>query len=573
MLRALAISLGLAQAAQGSGFPAPFETLELHGQGGRWLDEKDPTLLLPVGSWARVRLSRSIDSDAGTLSFSIRPEPAGWEGQSHVFLSLAWPGGNPGYLAAAEGWWEPGGAGTLFMVLNNQFASCDAVGGRQYRWFRPGTWSRVTATWRAGAEGGLSLYVDGRKVCSRKGSVPRGIRSGTELYIGSDRGAADQRQRASGFSIRGLSLARDAVTEEQAWAQVRAKATSTRFTWLDGFLDERQDVPVVPTRIAVFDEDRHWLDGRQDIDRLVARLRSAHVDTYVPCIWDGQSIAARSGRFPVEPRFAAAVADGFDPLAYLVASAHAAGIRVKLWFDVTRHVGPGALDRYAAGAPANAFNVHDAEFRTFIAEGIVESYSRYAADGLNLDYVRSQGECALPGCEAEYGRRYSRSLAGDHRSMLAGNRIDSLAGWNAGAVEDVLVRVRAALNARGRKDELSVDTVPFDHERVHEGVDAVRWLDQGLVDRIYHMAYGNPFDVLAVDHSARALGCERLSVLVQDYEMVGDRAVDYDGTQLDQVLRLAAASWPGCEVGLYHYPHLADGQLHVLSQRAATVGR
>lgn len=339
-----------------------------------------------------------------------------------------------------------------------------------------------------------------------------------------------------------------------------------RAGWIDGFLDDRPVAKDAKTEVAVFDEDRHWLAGNASVDHMLERMKLAGVQTYVPCVWDGHTAAAASSMLPMEARFAEALKAGSDPLAYLIMRAHALGIRVKLWFDVSRHVGPDALDRFAVGSPPNAFNVHDPEFRQFIARAISESYQHYDADGLNLDYIRSQGECSLVRCEEEYRSRSGRSLVDDHVEMISGRKIPELMLWNAEPISDLLAHVRSEVSGRQRSTEISVDTIPNDHERLHEGVDVQGWLRLGLVDRIYYMAYGDPFDVVSVDQASHELGCDRLSVLVQNYEDVGAEIVDYDGPLLDQILHLARASWPGCEIGLYHYPHLTDSQLQAISR-------
>jgi hypothetical protein len=110
-----------------------------------------------------------------------------------------------------------------------------------------------------------------------------------------------------------------------------------------------------------------------------------------------------------------------------------------------------------------------------------------------------------------------------------------------------------------------VATVPLDPQRLHEGVDAVGWVRDGLVDRVYYMAYGTPIDVDAVSRAWHTIPANQLTVLLQNYRMVGDRAYNHSGSLLIDYARLLSSRWPGSSMGLYHFPHLDESQVEALS--------
>jgi hypothetical protein len=558
-------SAGSADARQ-AGFRTPFTHLELDGVGGAWSYEAGPVLRLPEGARARARLSKRLHTDKGSLSFRVRPLGADWRHRSHTFLSMAWAGKAGGYLAVSQGWWEPNGASTLYFILDNQqFAFCDSFGGNRYEWFAAGRWTYIEATWTSGSPGRLALYVDGQKVCSRDMAIAGGVESGALLHVGSDEGATDNRGRPAGFEIRDLHYAAAEATPEEAFERYRESANGDEQAWISALLRDKPAAGHDRPGIEVMDEGRHWLAGRAAIDQTIDRLERAGVGTYIPCVWDGESAAVKSRLLPVDPRFEASLRAGDDLLAYLIERAHEHGIRVKLWFDVVRQARRGVLDRYAVGAPAVAFNVQDAGFRQFIPKAIADAYLGYSADGLNLDYVRSLGICGSETCMEDYRRRYGRDLEADHAAANGGADRPTLAEWNGDPVRRILQDLATRISAARPGTETSVDAVPFDHDRVHEGVDAAGWLAGRLIGRVYHMAYGNPIDMAGVARSRAAFGCDAMSVIVQDYRMIGERAVDHSGRLLTQVLDLAASEWPGCNVGIYHYPHLTDSQVEALS--------
>jgi hypothetical protein len=523
------------------------------------------TLSLPGSTSRELSLIRPLESGAGTLEFWIRPHWAQEDKRSHVFLTATWSGQDQSYLAVSRGWWEPEGAGALYVILSNQdFAFCESFAGARLNWFKQSEWTQIAVTWSAGSPGLLRLFADGIKVCERKTNIPAGRRTGSSLLIGSDEAATDQRHRVADFDLRDLESLPRAASETEIYARYMAQQPGSTDKWLRSLIPAESPAPVL-SDLIVFDEDRHWATSRLEAERTVSRLKRAGVSTYVPCVWDGQAALMQSRFLPALPSVQANIKAGRDPLRYLIAAAHREGIRVVLWFDVTRRPVVTLWPQFAAGAPSGAFDIQDAGFRDFISKSISEAYLDYDADGLTLDYIRSMGECQSSECAASYRKFTGRTLSSDWQEVLKGKDVLPLQRWNESAVRSVVAAVAAGVRQRRPGTPIAVAAVPLDHQRLHEGVDAVSWVRDGLVDRVYYMAYGTPIDVDAVSRVWRAIPASQLTVLVQNYRMVGDRPVNHSGFLLVDYARLLSSMWPGSSMGLYHFPHLNESQVEALS--------
>ena len=252
----------------------------------------------------------------------------------------------------------------------------------------------------------------------------------------------------------------------------------------------------------------------------------------------------------------------YDPLTYLIEVAHGEGIAVHPWFIVARNPGGSALpDSYAAGAPPGSFNVHNAEFRSFIVALVTDVARRYAIDGVNLDYIRAIGPCSSEECLAAYGKAYGRSLTQDWKAQEAGQVVPSVIEWNRTAITDIVSRISSGVRRLKPNAVLSIDTVPFDHSRQHQGLDEERWLRAGLIDDLFDMSYEDPIDISTLDHAMTAFTPARQVVVVRDYDVFGGAVVDRSGAVMGDYVRLIRTRWPGAGVAFYHYPHLSSEQV------------
>lgn len=531
------------------------ETIQLPGN----------VLSLPGAVHVALDFSQPLSSSSGSVVAWIKPMWNKSDARSHTILSFRWQGEDSSYFALSQGWWEPAGDRKLYFVLSNRdYAFCYMPGEFDYDIFIPDQWTMVAATWSAGHPGYVRLYVDGRQVCERRSDFTGTRQSKSVLYVGSDEGATDRRERASDFVIRDLRTYPQVLSETQIFDRYRQEGGEPHRKWVRAILANNSvSEPLNEPRI-MFDEDAHWGASRFEIEKTIKKLKLAGINTYVPCVWNGGQALFNTSKVPLAKSYQAQLSDTYDPLRYLIEVAHREGIAVILWFDVVRRDGSFLPAEYYQGAPVNAFNVHDSGFRSFIVGLISEAVAHYDIDGINLDYVRSMGVCSSSRCEAAYRKEYGRSLRQDWQEQESGKTIPSLVQWHGNAVSAIVYAVADSIRAIKPRLHISVDTIPFDHSRRHQGVDVSAWLAKGAIDSVVYMAYEEPLDIDRITQAWRAIPPGKLVVLIKNFDLIGGEAVDHPGEVVADYVRLTRVQWPEAGVGFYHYPHLSWDQVDVL---------
>lgn len=511
----------------------------------------------------------ALRTKSGSLIAWVMPLWEKNDGNSHTFVTLRWQGADQSYLALSQGWWEPAGSRKLYFVLSNQdFAFCEMPGQFDYSIFVKHQWTMLAASWAAGKPGYVRLFVDGEKICERRIDFDPGRRAAGRVFIGSDLGATDQRDRAADFLIDRLEFSQASLTEGEIRDRYQRGGGSAARKWVDALLDEQsRRSPRRETR-AMFDEDTHWVASRAETDQTLRRVKQAGFNAYVPCIWNGAQAEFDTHALPVSSAFSERAAKNDDPLDYLMAAARKNGIAIHLWFDVARRDTRALPPEYSEGAPSGAFNVHSAPFREFITQVITGAAARYDPDGINVDYIRSMGACTSRACEEDYGRRYGRSLRQDWVNAESGASIPSLLEWNAKPISAIVDALSAQLRSRKPAIFLSADTIPFDHSRLDQGVDVAGWLASGAVDAIVYMAYESPLDVARITEAWSAIPHDKLLIVMRNFVDVGSRYADLSGVETESFARLVRSQWTGAGVGFYHYPHLTAEQVAALKTGA-----
>ncbi len=524
-------------------------------------------ITLPGRVHVEIETRTPLNTDSGSLVAWVMPLWDVNEGKSHVILTLRWQGKDQSYLALSQGWWEPGGNDRLHFVLSNQdFVFCEMPGQIHYAIFAPKKWTMLAATWEAGRPGYVRLYVDGQKICDRRVVFAGGRHSADKVYLGSDQGATDQRERFSDFEISGLEFVGKPLNDAEVLDRYRRGGGSAVRKWLSALIGVQP--PRAPQREAraMFDEDIHWTASRLETDRTLQRLKRAGFNVYVPCVWNGAEAVFANQILPLSAAYRARLNHDDDPLQYLILAAHRAGIAVHLWFDVARRDTALLPAEYTEGAPSGAFNVQNAAFRTFVTAVIRDAAVRYDADGVNLDYIRSMGVCSSNTCEKQYAALYGRSLRQDWRDSEQGKSSSSLIAWNSNAVSSIVYGLSRRLRAEKPNLFLSVDTIPFDHSRLDQGVDVSDWVANGAIDSVVYMAYDTPLDVWGVTEAWRRLPRDKLLVLMRNFQNIDDQYGDLSGEEIPQYVNLVRSQWPGAGVGFYHYPHLTSEQVAALER-------
>jgi uncharacterized lipoprotein YddW (UPF0748 family) len=285
----------------------------------------------------------------------------------------------------------------------------------------------------------------------------------------------------------------------------------------------------------------------------------------MPNVWDGGVASFATDKGPVSAGILDPADPHYDPLKYLIAFAHSQGIAVHPWFIVGRRppVSP-APAAYSVGAPDQAYNVHNEEFRDFIVALVADVAARYDVDGINLDYIRAVGACSSQECVSAYQKKYGRSLGDDWKSQQQGAEVPSMIDWNRSAVTDIVSRISASVRKSKPRAVLTIDTVPFDRDRQYQGVDEAGWLQAGLIDSLLDMSYEDPIDIDRLDRAVQTFSAARQVVVVRDYDWYGDALAERSGEVMADYIRLIRTRWPGAGIAFYHYMHMPAEQMDTL---------
>ena len=254
------------------------------------------------------------------------------------------------------------------------------------------------------------------------------------------------------------------------------------------------------------------------IDSAIARARQIHAtDLFVQVRGRGDAFYTSD----LMPRGAAIRDDDFDPLAYAIDHGHDAGLSVHAWVnvyllwssdkrprdarhifnahpewsDVTRDGRSLAVmtqaERAAFGAEGAFVAPYDSTARAAFWDAMHELLSRYAVDGLHLDYVRYPNEksgyspAARDAFHAQCGIDPARLPPGDSAG---------LAQWRAFRAEQVtrLVRgLRLVIDATRPGTLLSAAVIPDPADAYARcGQDWPRWVNEGVMDFVAPMCYG-----------------------------------------------------------------------------------
>lgn len=204
---------------------------------------------------------------------------------------------------------------------------------------------------------------------------------------------------------------------------------------------------------------------------------------------------------------------GFDPLAVAVARAHAKGLRLHAWMNVyplwkgkaqpkdprhpfVRHPEWRLFDQKGDPQPQTdsyiVANPTNPEVQAHIAAVCRDVVSRYAIDGLHLDYVRFVGDSLpkdriYPADPASITRFYN---ATGRRTLDTDADKAAHRDWIRGEVTKLVERI--SREAREIRPGIEMSAAAWrTPESARESVlqDAAQWLKQGAIDRVVPMDY------------------------------------------------------------------------------------
>ncbi len=293
--------------------------------------------------------------------------------------------------------------------------------------------------------------------------------------------------------------------------------------------------------------------------RTIQRIRRAGFNVYIPCVWHGMG-----ARYPTSTIAAEGnrLFGDRDPLARLISIAHEQGIQVHPWFTVALRQRDLLREFHPQGSPPDAFDLHRPGFRLFIVNLIREVAEKYPIDGINLDFIRTMGICQCEKCITEYHDKFGRNLVEDAPLTEANGvlKIASLQAWQDEAVEEIVRNVSSCVRKVRPLAVISVDGHPTAFASA-EGREEIRWANQGLVDQIFDMAYGDVPDVETPNLMRPGLvDPDKLVILINDYSEDGKRLYPKDPTWMIRVVSYIRNRWAN-GIGVYLYSMLSDEQV------------
>ena len=266
---------------------------------------------------------------------------------------------------------------------------------------------------------------------------------------------------------------------------------------------------------------RSMLLDRAAIERMVARASAAGVrGLLVQVVGRGDAFY----RSDLLPRSEALDRSDFDPLALVLERAHAAGLEVHAWMNCVlvwsapgrprdvRHVlnqhpewvahlpdgrsmtRLSAGERRRLGVEGVYLSPARPAVRAWIASIAQEIATRYAVDGIHLDYIREPG--AFAGLDADSRARFALEQGADPARFglePAARRAALDSSWMAFQRAQVTAIVRGVRDSLARSRPglplsaaVLADTISAERDHAQEWR---AWVREGLLDRVFVMCY------------------------------------------------------------------------------------
>ena len=301
------------------------------------------------------------------------------------------------------------------------------------------------------------------------------------------------------------------------------------------------------------------------IETLVARCRQGRLNVILANILVRNTFMAQSDLWPTSK-----ANHGFDPLAHLIARAHAASLEVHPWFCVTYRdqafrqwfaeahgVAIDMIDRRGRTLRFGA-DIHRPEYRDFVVRLMVGVARDYPVDGIHLDYIRSMGQCFCKRCREEFARRFGKPLE------EAGP--EQWSQWQREAVGEIVRRTAEGVRRVRPRAKLSAAVFANMAGGAAQGQDPAGWARRGWLDIVIPMDY--QIQALYVRQRERefleALDDDDklvsgLSLYMRSGTQVLSRPPELVREQIQLVRRMGIRGY--C---LFAYRHLSDAQLEAL---------
>ena len=336
-----------------------------------------------------------------------------------------------------------------------------------------------------------------------------------------------------------------------------------------------QVAPLAQKRV-VFEEDIFWTKP-EEADRLLARIRRAGFNVLVVNVWHGRGAMWPSQLAPWDPLVANKQNPDFDPLEYLIHRATSMDIEVHAWFTVALRQSALFPEYAPEGAPDKAFDIHDRNFRKFMADLVGEVVSRYDVKGVNLDYIRTMGFCRSSLCQAQYAHTYQRNLLADiqlFQSLPGGvvkkTMVPALVNYQEAGVRTMVETVAHRIRTIDPRVLISVDALPGEIG-LEQGQDSVSWVKDNLIDVIFRMDYYQKVNVELVESLRSQLNNpDALTLLISNLSHEERKGVGpyfpRSGQWLAGTIDDIWKRWPNTGIGVYMSKFLSDDQIAELQK-------
>jgi hypothetical protein len=313
---------------------------------------------------------------------------------------------------------------------------------------------------------------------------------------------------------------------------------------------------------VILDEEPYFL--KDTPSAVIERISKGGFNVYMPCVWHGRGAIYRSST-PLDPRHASRYDGGADPMKDLVEMAHAKNIEVHAWFCISLRESDIVPEYAEPGTPSGAFDLQNPGFRDFIVKEIVEFAKKYPVDGINLDYMRTQGVSYSKTAAELYRRKYGADI-NELKNTSAPGMLDRMLEWQESAASDVVARVRAGLRTVRLNIALTISGHPLPKPHLHpEGRNEWLWLEKGWIDAAFSMDYEwDPSFVKFEKVRAASSTPGRFALMLGNYDRIEGKATYRKAEQVAALVDYSLRKFPGSGIAIYLYSRLGDEQIAAL---------
>lgn len=321
---------------------------------------------------------------------------------------------------------------------------------------------------------------------------------------------------------------------------------------------------------VIFDEGSLYLCCHKrftGIPSVLDAIEAAGFNAYMVNVWHGAGARYHSSvGTPVDVSMQA-FRDTSDPLADLIREAHVRSIEVHAWFTVGLRQADLYPEFAEPGTPAEAFDLQNPRFRDFIVREIVEFAKKYDVDGINLDYIRTQGTSFSPTAARLYLQKYGVRIDELKQNPMPPPVRARFLEWQRDAVSDIVRRISQGIRQVKPKLLISVDGQPYEKPLLHEeGRNEWLWVENGWVDLVYAMEYAPVPDLARLAAVRRSsTRPERFVMLLGNVDRTDQgEIIPREGAHVARLIEYSARKFPGSGAGLYLLSMFSEEQAGAL---------